>query len=83
MHSHVLGSRAGKQSCKPRGNCKDSTRDHFREGTELDNADLQVVQLPLAVGIAGWRSLACTVLEVRQLIREVPSGLKIYKFRSG
>lgn len=42
-----------------------------------------VVQFPLTVGIAGWRSLACTMLEVRLLIRVVPSGLKIYKFRSG
>lgn len=30
----------GKQSCKPPGNFTDSTRDHFREVTGLDNADL-------------------------------------------
>lgn len=39
--------------------------------------------LPAAVGIAGWRSLARVMPEVRLLIRAVPSGLKIYKFRSG
>lgn len=41
------------------------------------------VNLPSTAGIAGWHSLACVMAEVRLLIRTVPSGLKIYKFRSG
>lgn len=79
MHSHILGSRAANHraiSQIPLETISEKPR-------SLIMLIYIVVQLPLAMGIAGWRSLARTMPEVRLLIRAVPSGLKIYKFRSG
>lgn len=79
MHSHILGSRAASHWAIAQIPLETISE----KPLSMIMLIYIAVQLLHSVGIAGWRSLACTMPEVRLLIRVVPSGLKIYKFRSG
>lgn len=79
MHSHVLGSRAANHQAIAQIQLETISE----KPLSLIMLIYIVVQLSLTVGIARWRSLAYTTPEVRLLIKAVPPGLKIYKFRSG